>query len=467
MSIAKIKVHAIFTEQSFVDSRAVEQMLNDANLVYASNDPTLIGVTFGLASSEQDFDPALRIDGQTTKVGVDFEWVREARAIRYPGKLVIFFRSGGGNYSAGWADYVVMAGPDGMTFAHEAGHFFHLVHTHSDIGLISGQKPYPTRLPYIRELIKDAVDSGGYQIGNALDIFDGDKANVSDTPPDPGPPIFQPNDLPEECCTDPTSNPPRPNSISLNVTFGNGTSHRYTIRPDKTNIMSYYLHCPGTHTISPDQRRVIERALVSGNRRHLADGVSPEGPASVVTSNGHIHVFARGDDRNIWYSFWNGTNWSGWRADLGARTLTSGPAAVVTADGHIHVFARGDDRNIWHSFWNETNWSGWRADLGAGTLTSGPAAVVTSSGRTQHIHVFARGDDRNIWHSFWNGTNWSGWRADWAVGLFMSGLAAAVTADNAIHAFAQGDDRNIWHSVWNGRVWSGWNAELGGGTFQP
>ncbi|MCC6863158.1 MAG: hypothetical protein IT158_31570 [Bryobacterales bacterium] len=217
-------------------------------------------------------------------------------------------------------------------------------------------------------------------------------------------------------------------------------------------------HSAGAMFNSPEGRQVIFSDLTAAA---LPSG-APESPAAVVSPGGHIHVFARGDDRNIWHSFWNGQVWSGWRDDLGAGAFTSGPAAMVSSDGAIHVFGRGDDRNIWHSFWNGKAWSGWRDDLGAGTLTSGPSAVASPGG---HIHVFARGDDRRMWHSFWSGEAWSGWRDDLEAGTFTSGPAAVVSPDGAIHVFARGDDGNIWHSFYNGQLWSGWCPGLGVGTF--
>src|SRR6185436_190319 len=200
------------------------------------------------------------------------------------------------------------------------------------------------------------------------------------TPPDPGPPLFQPSGY---TAGGSAVNPNEHCSGTLSLVVGSKT---YVLAPDRANIMSYFKGCPGNHNLSPDQGKIVQAALASGNRRHLVMGSSPEGPAAVVTPDGHVHLFARGDDRNIWHSSWNGQTWSGWQADLGAGTLTSGPAAVVTPAGLLYVFARGDDRNIWHSCWNGTTWSGWQSQLGAGTLTSGPAAVVTPAGL---IYVFA------------------------------------------------------------------------------
>jgi hypothetical protein len=520
MTTAKIKVHAIYTD-SKVNDQVVEQMLATANLIYMADNPTAPSVKFELSSSEPIFDSALIQDTPTSGVGLNFHLPRQARAARYPGKVVVIFRSAGGNQSSSWGDYLVLGEvlpghpPLGFTFAHEVGHYLHLGHTFN--GGITNELYEANRdkgfdaakaiaIDYIRKSTK------------GLGVFDADDGNpdtpegsgwakVGDTPPDPGPPLFQssgygPNAPKDEACIG-------TGTLSLDV-----DGKPFMLTPDRTNVMSYFYGCKNTkRTVSPHQRRVIDRVLTSGNRRHLTKGASPEGPAAVVTKDGTIHVFARGDDRNIWRNVREGTVWNGWKGDhLGAGTLISGPAAVVTKDGTIHVFAqgldrniwhsyltgkvssgwfgghmgagtltsaptavvtpagaihvfaRGDDRNIWHNFSDGKTWNGWKADLGAGTVTSAPTAVVTPD---EVIHVFARGDDRNIRHNFRNGKTWSGWKADLPKGTFMSGVATVISSDEALHAFALDDGRRIVHSVLNGQTWSAWDLELGGGTFQP
>lgn len=515
MTTAKIKVHAIYTDFT-VHDQEVKQMLADTNSIYLSNNPS---VSFELSSSEQIFDSALIQEEPTGGVGVNFHLARESRAVRYPGKLVVIFRSNPpyGSHGSSWADYLVMTGVSGLDFAHEVGHYLHLGHTHNDTAL--GDLDAANRDHGIAAAKSLAIDM--IRISGGLGVFDGDAgdpdapevgfAMVGDTPPDPGPALFQPtyydkdgkesaNAIVDEECS---------GTLSLVV-----DGKTFLLAPERTNVMSYFKHCKNvTHTVSPHQRRVIERALTGGNRRHLTSGVSPEAPAAVVTPDGFIHVFARADDQNIWHNYWNGKIWSGWRdGDLGGGTLISGPTAVVTKDGAIHVFAQGLDRTTWHSFWNGQVWSGWiggemgpgtqtsaptavvtpdgflhvfaRGDdrnishnfwngkawsgwkggqLGAGTLTSGPTAVVTTDGA---IHVFARGDDRNVWHSFGKGQVWSGWKGgELGAGKLTSGPTAVLTTDGFLHVFARGDDRNIWHSFWNGKVWNGWHADLSGGTF--
>lgn len=518
MTTHTIKVHAIYTD-STVNDLLVKQLLKDTSAIFMATNPGGIVVDFELASSEIDSDPALIADGPTSGVGLNFHLAREARAVRYPGKFVVIFRSPGGNESSTWADYVVMESADGVFFAHEVGHYLHLGHTFDEgitRDLFAANKT--GGIDAAKMVAIDLIRKGGVGLG----VFDGDAgdpdapegdnfARVGDTPPDPGPPLFQPSFFTKDVNGKSTAIPNEHCSAMLSLDVD---GEIYGLAPDRTNVMGHFFGCTNfAYTVSPDQRRVIDRVLARGNRRHLAKGASPEAPAAVVTPDGSMHVFARGDDDNIWRNVRKGTVWSGWNGgELGAGTVTSGPAAVVTEDGFIHVFAqgldrniwhswgkgeawsgwtgghmgagtlmsaptavvtpdgaihvfaRGDDRNIWHNFWNKEVWSGWKGgELGAGTLSSGPAAVVTADG---NIHVFARGDDRNIWHTFRNGDDWSGWKGD-KLGnrALTSGPTAVVTADGAIHVFARGDDRNIWHIWGNGEAWSGWTADLPVGTF--
>lgn len=466
-----IRVHAILTEPGLVTREAVELMLAEANQVYSA-----VGLSFELVALEVDLDPTLKKDqgpsvlsGGEPLFASDIELHRETRAAQCEGEIVVFFRPfledleiweaigpsrpasefKAANYSSGWSACVIMAGADGQHFAHEVGHYFHLAHTHSwatdelySIGVTQGYEALKARAV---AMIRDA---GG------LSVFDGD--GLQDTPPDPGPPIFQPSsyDFDES-----TSNPTEHcfGTMSLNV-----DGAIYVLSPDRGNLMSYYTGCVPQQAFSPAQRGVVGQSLSSLNRRGLADDVFPEGPAAVVLPDGAIHIFARGDDQRIWHNVWDGILWSGWQADLSEKVLTSGPAAIVSDDGAIHVFARGEDRSIWHAYLKDRAWSSWQADLGPGTLTSGPAAVTSEGG---FIHVFARGDDRNVWHSYWDGQAWNGWRADVGVGTVTSSLAAVASADGAIHVFARREDRSIWHTFWKGGAWSGWRADLGAATL--
>jgi hypothetical protein len=359
----KIFVHAIVTEPGYVDKTAVEGMLAGASQVYSP-----IGLTFELASLEETSDPVLSKDqGSSVKTSgppMDIELDRTARAARYPGRVVVFFRPvkndtdyKAANYSSSWGEFVVMEGTSGTGFAHEVGHYLHLGHTFNEDAMNQlYAKNTAEGYEAAKKLAAQLIQSAG-----GLQIFDGDFPAVKDTPPDPGPPLFQPSGY---TVGGSAVNPNEHCSGTLSLVVGSKT---YVLAPDRANIMSYFMGCPGNHNISPDQGKIVQAAFTSGNRRHLVKGASPESPAVAVTPAGHIHLFARGDDRNIRHSFWNGTAWSGWIADVTSGTFMSGLAAVAPSDKILHAFALGDDREVWHSTRTGQTWSGW-AKRGGGTF---------------------------------------------------------------------------------------------------
>src|SRR5262245_14214740 len=232
-----IGVHAIVTEPNMVPEGAVKQMLAGAESVYSS-----VNLTFKLVSYEQDSDPKLKADGNAGPPPNYIELDREARAVRYPGLLVIYFRPGNGqpNYSSSLADYVVLGDTNAMDFAHEVGHFLHLGHTFygdqvSTLYDLNRNKGYEQAKAKAIEWIQQA---------GSLDVFDGDSGAVADTPPDPGPPLFQPSGYhPDGSAINPTEHC----SSMLTLTVAGKV---YVLAPDRQNIMSYFKDCAGTHHIS-------------------------------------------------------------------------------------------------------------------------------------------------------------------------------------------------------------------------
>src|SRR6185295_16556570 len=128
MATITFPVHAINTEAGPVDTAAIKTMLAGATAVYSS-----IDIAFELVSSEVVIDQALVDDAGPRGIEpVQFHLARQSRAIRHPGRIVVFFRPADNSQSSNWADYIVMSGTDSLSFAHEVGHFLHLTHTFND-----------------------------------------------------------------------------------------------------------------------------------------------------------------------------------------------------------------------------------------------------------------------------------------------------------------------------------------------
>jgi hypothetical protein len=491
MPTRNIAVRYIVTERGGPTAGQVRAMLVDVSHIFA---PMNIG--FVLGQYEEAFDQGLEVDHVTGPPPMSIELKRQARASHYPAELVVFNRNKSGGYSSEGADYVIMGGIDAKLFAHETGHFLHLRHTHNDRTdelHKANQTSYESAVALATEMVRKA---GG------LHVFENDTPGVGDTPPDPGPPLFQPTR------NNPDGSNPNPNEYCTVQLTLDVDGKLYPLVPDRTNLMSYFHQCPAVPTLSADQQSVVRKALTIANRRHLLDGTCPEppavlknarnrryifargddfdvwqashrssgwkawdrlpgggvlasGPAAVLMPDNAVHVFAAGTDNHVWSNFLVNDSWVGWAVDAGDGQVTSAPTALVTDDGALHLFARRPGGNIWHNFW-KGNWQGWTDELGAGQLTSAADTILTPEG---HIHVFARGTDLDIWRSVWDGQRWSGWRNDCARGLLTSGPGAVRSDDGAFHLFARGADRQCWHNFGNGSEWSGWFQDGPGGTF--
>lgn len=308
-------------------------------------------------------DDAVNNDDRSASTAVDangnkvqpHRYARQAVARRYPGRAVVFFRdfdktvSDDDAFSVGaQGDYIVLdkgasettavdlAQQRGETLAHELGHYFHLSHT---FGLEPKTKAEAADL--MREYIK-RTDKPRDQ---AKDVFDGDASNVNDTPPDPGIRLFKAEYGGGHRCPDTSSSSTDEPYVKVDVKFTDDPieTRTYTLKPDMTNLMSYFNwtrdgRCPQPRTLSPDQRAVMEEALRFGNRNGLLR------TAAMMSDNGKAYFFK--DNRYQRYDVANlaadydtphliDNGWPGlWNGDI--------DAAALWPDGRCFFF-RGDE----------------------------------------------------------------------------------------------------------------------------
>jgi hypothetical protein len=147
------------------------------------------------------------------------------------------------NYQ-GWADLL----------GHEIGHYFHLGHTHGAL---------PETIEVAATLIKNWVTRNGGSIADGATVFDGDRATIGDTAPDPGPDIFA---LAHSwaCAANGT--------VEVPVDFGEPDGTRtYPLTPDRTNGLSYFFRCPSQMTFSSEQVSLMGKSITCGNREHLVN----------------------------------------------------------------------------------------------------------------------------------------------------------------------------------------------------
>lgn len=182
-------------------------------------------------------------------------------------------------------------------------------------------------------------------------------------------------------------------------------------------------------------------------------GIATSAPAIASWGANRLDAFARGTDKALWHSAWNGTAWSAWES-LGG-VVVSDPAAVSQTANSIDVFVRGADNAVWHRSWNGSAWTAWES-LG-GVVTSSVTAASWAPGR---LDIVVRGQDSALWHRYWNGSAWGGW--DSPGGIATSAPGAVSSTPNRLDIFVRGTDNALWQKAWNGSAWTAWTS--GGGN---
>src|SRR5512140_1169385 len=171
---------------------------------------------------------------------------RQREAWKYPGRAVVMLRDFDTStetdlsaHSTGvYGDYSYLnkAKHDhGVTLAHELGHYFHLEHTHDKNNGVNTVHDAATK---IREFVESpglalAEQQARKAIGDS--VFDNDLPGVTDTPPDPGPTLWENESHTHDKCDAALT------KITVTVDFDNGAlgQQHYTLAPDRRNFMSY------------------------------------------------------------------------------------------------------------------------------------------------------------------------------------------------------------------------------------
>jgi hypothetical protein len=184
-----------------------------------------------------------------------------------------------------------------------------------------------------------------------------------------------------------------------------------------------------------------------------ADPIAPGTPAVASWGQGHLDLFARGNDGAVWHRWYLPTyGWSGW-SSLGGY-CNSEPAARSWGYGRIDIFCVAGSNNTMYHKWFDGSWDHPWEPLG-GNFISGPAAASWGSGR---LDIFGIGTDHALWHKWFNG-GWSGWES---LGGYLTSTPAAVSwGYGRVDIVAKGGNNEMYHKWFNGG-WSGWES-LGGG----
>lgn len=396
---------------------------------------------------------------------------RQRVADQHFGKLVLYFSYGtqvtwnedlkhweigqrGFGYSSGGCHFVALCGgAAGEGFAsHEIGHYLHLGHTHGWA---------PANITETEQLIRDAVQKNGIARDEALTIFDADEEVVWDTPPDPGPEIFDSTYGPNACCTGTSQ-------ISVPVTFSDNTQKTYTLQPDRANLMSYFKDCTQfSRHFSDEQRIRMHTAMKYGNRNHLIAATpkewTPPPPTLVSWAPGRIDLFTIAGDACLYHKHWADDSVLDalWNC-LGGYLLGT-PAVVSWAPGRFDIFVRTVANTVQHKGWNDAGgWfpakTGWN-NLG-GIVSDDPVAVTWGPGR---FDIIVRSSDGGIWHKCWNDA--SGWYPSMTEWSYLGGGTSSRPVviswgPGRLDIFARAQDSRVLHKSYDEAV--GWYPSLEG-----
>jgi glucose/arabinose dehydrogenase len=154
--------------------------------------------------------------------------------------------------------------------------------------------------------------------------------------------------------------------------------------------------------------RLWQRNLTTSNNGQWSEipngGLSPNGPAAVVTSDNVVHLVVRGTDGAVWHSTRTGTTWSAWES-LGGR-IHGTPSVVARPGGDLAVAGRGLDDGIWLNYGNTGSWTGW-STVGGRTFSS-PALMSGVLGN--RLDLFVPGTAGGLWQNETSAGVWTGWR---------------------------------------------------------
>ena len=201
-----------------------------------------------------------------------------------------------------------------------------------------------------------------------------------------------------------------------------------------------------------------------GNRTRFTHG---PGTPIALDANGHLAIFAVGDDGAVYVDRQDPSDsggWTGWSVIDSAFKSASNPSVGVNADGRLEVFALGTDGQVQHA-WEHAAGSGDYGNFASlGGKAVGNAAVGLNS--TGNLEVFVTGTDGAIHHRWQDKTVAGGWTSDWASlgGGFVSNPTVVKHPDGNLEIFGVGTNYqayHAWHDTTQPGGWTQWFA-MGG-----
>lgn len=161
-----------------------------------------------------------------------------------------------------------------------------------------------------------------------------------------------------------------------------------------------------------------------------AAGVRLVGGPRALVADGATYVFARGQDKNVWYVVRDGSGYGPWHK-LSGISVADDPAAVSAKAGRIDLFALGTDGLLYRRTMTGGHWSSWSQVDERTHFDAAPAAASSAPGR---IDLVGRVGGDLVTASL-VGTRWNAWAVVPTAGRITAAPALVSRAHGTLDAF--------------------------------
>ena len=183
-------------------------------------------------------------------------------------------------------------------------------------------------------------------------------------------------------------------------------------------------------------------------------GVASSVGPSLAVFEGKLYAAWKGagNDQSLWYAWFDGTNWSA-QQQIPRVASSIGPSLAVFG-GQLYAAWKGwyDDQSLWYVSFDGTNWSAQQPIPGVSS-SIGPSLAVLGS----KLYAAWKGqyDDQRLWFASFDGTNWSAQEP--IPGVASSIGPSLATFGGRLYAAWKGasKDQSLWYASFDGANWSG------------
>lgn len=195
-------------------------------------------------------------------------------------------------------------------------------------------------------------------------------------------------------------------------------------------------------------------------------------PVVVSTAPGDANLFMLDKNRNLYQTFWDGTQWAEWRP-LGGE-FNNIPSVVSRGKGLLDIVGLGTNNRMYYKGWNGTNFFSWEnghENLDAqawgtpigGPVSNFPLSITKWPGNKNRMDVCAVADNGNLLHmQITDGRTWFGKENEKETWNNLGGICTskAVTycrADGYLDVFVRNTEGGITYKGKHDAAWTDWH----------